>query len=232
MKHLTMLFCLVLLSSCVRGFDGFFDTKENILLVHSTTFGNDRNRLVPKGTYRTEFRVNRSGKIRLKLRDHGKKTMRVKLDLRDVATLPRQNGTFFVTAQESGQNYDIEGELETRRDNSEVYQRVERCNIRASRPYCYNDCYYDYFGNYRCHTRCTTQTYTIPGYRHVEFYYRNTSKRLSLRFLEPSESKEVAKFEGFDDNSQIIYTYRGACVESRHSYPFPGNWYRPYSLDD
>jgi len=222
---------LVVVSSCVN-YDGNFRAEQKLKLKHTTVFGNTKTRTLPAGQYKTSFEVT-SGK-KLKFTFKGKDTVEVKMKVPDSLKLPETDGTFFFMSEETGQNYDIKGDLKTDYSSSGIIDAVETCSYqrmeRQCAPVCSdtapvvdkNDEVHPARrrearrGNprpdpRRCTVVCRNVSVTRYGNQNVRYRINYTNKTLHLSMNQPNTDKIAATYRGHDQSSYRSYEYRGRC---------------------
>lgn len=201
-----LLFLTLFLSSCV-DFKGTFTADEEMTLKHSTMFGNTRERVIPAGRYETSFRfLTVSNKVKLVLR--GADNITVKIDFPRHGRIPR-NGEFYIPAESSGQNYDIEGLISRSYDDSPIYHGVERCDYVTYEQRCSWHCYGP--NGTHCEWICRDERVVRRGRQNVSYYYQSLHSAITLDLIEPVSKDPIGRFEGYDSDSTKVYTYRGPC---------------------
>lgn len=217
MNKLITNLCLIFLAlgaaACV-DYKGNFEAEQDLIFVHSTMFGNERTRVVPAGSYNTEFRFQRfSDKVRFSLK--GSQEIDIKINIPSNVNIPRE-GYFYLTAEQTGQRYDLEGELFSDSSRSRVYDRVETCHITVYETRCDTVCNPSRpNGTPVCYPVCRQVPVTRTGYRDVIYYYEDTLSQLELTVLDRNTGEQLGTYNGSDMDSRKVYTYRGSC-RGRH----------------
>ena len=106
---------------------------------------------------------------------------------------PPKNGSFTLSAADTGLNYDIVGESDTIVSKGEEVSGVE-------------DCHGNYGGT---------------GRRIVRYYQETTNSAVSINFDVMAASYTVGVFEGSGTTSRRVYTYRGSCMGGNNPPPVP-----------
>ena len=91
------------LSGC-NDYDGKFVAKKDLKFKHTTLFGNEKTKKLDKGVYKASFKGMASGKVKFSF--SGDDNLDVKLKMPDGVELPSGDGSFYLLAEESGQNAD------------------------------------------------------------------------------------------------------------------------------
>lgn len=207
MKSLIPFLCvLVVLSGCV-DYDGSFRAKETLKLKHTTIFGRTKTRTLNAGQYKTSFEVTAGKKLKFTFR--GNNTVDVKMKLPRNIDLPNSDGSFFFMAEETGQNYDIKGDLQTDYSSSGIISGVESCSYTRYERRCEPVC----SGSIRpsCSMVCTNVPVTFYGRRNARYRINYTKKSLHLAMNKPKSDILVATYSGYNQSSYRTYEYRGVC---------------------
>lgn len=111
-----------------------------------------------------------------------------------------ENGAFSILGTKTGQTFDIEGRMTTKKDQSPTHLTQEYCQWREEEYVC------------RGHGRrrqCGWETVIYDGRRDVEFHYLTTTQTLAADLL--SDNGGRAQFKGQESDRQKIYTHIGFC---------------------
>jgi len=204
MRLITLAVLLAVSTGCVN-FKGSFTANRNLKLKHTTVFGNEKNKNVPAGTYQAEVKFSSDDKIKLTL-ERGGDDIEVKMKLPSNRQFPGNSGPINLPASRTGQNYDIEGFIDTQVSRSRVTRTVETCSYTRNERRCSKVCN----GNRSCRTVCDTVPVTVYGRRDVEFRYDYTNRDLELTVLIPNGG-QVGRYRGTDRESNKVYLYKGRC---------------------
>ena len=153
-----------------------------------------------------------------------KKSIHVQIDRKGITThvtlkvppgaqVP-ENGRFELLGKNSGQTFDVAGNVKTTKVQSESIQEWEGCIY-------YRDEYVCRRRRDRRHPRrddrrrpprreCRWERVPVEGSRDVEFHYLTTTVRFSSQLSSPGEG--TGTFAGRKVNREKIYTYRGRCL--------------------
>lgn len=202
---LTLIPLLFLLTSCL-DFSGNFEARQNLQLVHTTVFGNEKIENVPAGSYRAKVGFSSENKLKLELK-RGNKEIDVKIKLPRNIDFTNTRGEIKLPASRTGQRYDMEGFVDTNITTSRPFRERESCTYTDYRTECEVRC--DSRNN--CRRVCSDVAYTRYGYRDVEYRVETTERDIDLRFVTPQSRLLVADFQGFDSQTQRIYLYQSRC---------------------
>jgi hypothetical protein len=202
---LTLIPLLFLMTSCL-DFNGDFEARQNLQLVHTTVFGNERTVQVPAGYYRAEMGFSSENKLKLVLK-RGNQEISAKLKLPRDIDFTNARGEINLPAQRTGQRYDIEGFVDTTFITSRPYRERESCSYTDYRTVCEVIC--DVRNN--CRRVCNQVAYTRYGYRDVEYRFETTERDIDLRFVVPRSRSIMADFQGRDSQTRKIYLYQSHC---------------------
>lgn len=205
MKKLSLLLISLLTLAGCNDFGGDFTANQNLRLVHTTVFGNDRTITVPAGTYRASFGFSSKDKIKLTLKN-GSNDIDIKMKING-NTFPRDNGRIYLPASRTKQAYDITGDLQSVVTYSRYFRESESCSYTEYRQQCYPVC--DNRGN--CRTVCNTVPVTVNGWRNVEYRNQYTDRSLNLDITVPNSGNLVGSYSG--DAREIVrqYVYQTPC---------------------
>ncbi len=214
MKAVLSILLILTASSCLK-LKGSFKAKEDLVFIHTTIFGNKKEKKVPAGTYQTSFKLQSENLIRLTFKkENNENSKLVKIQLPEGTHIPRNNGQIILPASETGQKYDLEGAIDTEQSTSGIYHGTESCTYTRYERHCRRVCRQtdDSSSNdRRCRRKCEYIDVTYYGYQSVSYRYRYTDKRLTLEILQPSTGQSLADYNGTYHRTQKIYEYRGLC---------------------
>lgn len=131
----------------------------------------------------------------------------IRKDIRTDATvtLPQgvvipENGAFTIAGTKTGQTFDIEGQVNTTKDQSPTYMDIEYCQWERDEYVCR--------GRGR-HRQCRWETVFYDGRRDIEYHYLTTSRKLNTQLLSDNGGK--AQFSGQENDRKKVYTHIGFC---------------------
>lgn len=205
MKNLFLLLTSMLTLVSCNDFGGDFTANQNLQLVHTTVFGNERNITVPAGTYSASFGFSSKDKLKLTLKN-GNNDIDIKMKING-NSFPRNNGRIDLPASRTGQAYDITGDLQSVVTYSNYFRDRESCSYTEYRQECYPVC-----DNRGCRTVCNTRPVTVYGWRNIEYRNQYIDRTLSLDITTPNTRNLVGSYSG--DSRDIIreYVYQSPCL--------------------
>ena len=222
---LPLLSSLVVFTSCV-DYDGSFRANETLKFKHSTVFGNIKTKTLKAGRYNTSFEVTSGNKLKFTFR--GDETLEVKMDLPANIDLPTSDGSFYYMAEETAQNYDIKGNINSEYSSSGLHSGLESCSYIVHERQCQRVCTPVVGAPGRggsrnnpaprptrpresCRQVCNTIPVTRYGHQNVRYRIHTTKKTLGLAMTKPNGDKQVANYRGTDVSTSRSYEYRSTC---------------------
>ena len=162
---------------------------------------------VKPGQYQAKLTIVSRKRVKLSL-TQDKKTKNITLHIPEHLDL-QDEGDFFITAQEAGQPYDIQGSNTKELSYSDVVDAIERCSYQQPYYYCdpWGHCSYEMrrmIGQQRVSYQLETQTI------HNTFY---------LLVADNAIGDVLAKFSGHNTTTRKVYSSRAACHPNYDTYP-------------
>lgn len=207
MRLMALLSALVL-TSCMPT-KGSFTANKSIKVVHTTAFGNEKEKTIPAGNYSARFKVTIGKKVKIKL--EGNEDVTVKIKLPDGQGLPSHYGDFLIAGKDSGQFFDIQGTRDTQTTSSDITNTTESCSYNTYRTECRRRCRV-IDGERRCRRVCEDVTVTHYGYKDVSYHYEYTDNSIAFSLLDSVSGEEVGSYSGNKSDSRKVYDYVGPCV--------------------
>jgi hypothetical protein len=165
-------------------------------------FGKPRKLTIPAGRYETSLSGTMGGDLEIALKVNGKKE-KIRMNI-PRNTIPENNGTFQLTAEQLKQTFAIRGDLRTDVTRGDLRRAVENCTYTRERRVCGRD----EDGQRRCHN----ETETIHGRQEIEYHPVTTVKVIQVEIVNPSfPSQAAATLNGNNVVNSRDYTYRGIC---------------------
>lgn len=205
MKKLLALLALATLTTGCIDLKGGFTAHEDLKLVHTTIFGNEKTKTVPTGAYKTTVTFSSSEKVKLTFK--GAKEVEVKVKLPSDTAFPRDNGRIELLASKTGQRYDILGFIKTDYSSSRTYRDRESCQYTVYEQRCTTTC----DSQRNCRRTCDRVPVTRRGFQHVEYRYDYTERFLKLEMVKPNTDAIVGEYRGDDRDSRKVYLHQGRC---------------------
>lgn len=129
---------------------------------------------------------------------------RINIHVPKGSDMPTENGSISLTSQQTGQPFDLSGDVKTQKENGQTVREHEQCSYTDYRHECYVT------GNPPT-TVCRDVPYTRWGYRDVEYYNVKAHREVEMNVLAAQSSEVVGKFTAVNDWTERVYTYQGRC---------------------
>lgn len=166
---------------------------------------------IQPGSYNMEISQFGGDNIRIQL-GSGSKTMNIDLALPDGQDIP-STGNIALSSQQTGQPFDLQAQTQTTVTRTEPRRDIESCQITWQERVC---------GlvpggpNGKPVHKCRTETFSRPGSRDVEYYYKTTHQDMQAQIL--AQGSQVATFVGSRTSTDKIYLYEGPCIDHRYGH--------------
>ncbi len=165
---------------------------------------------IPVGQYQIELSGDLGGDLSILIPLDGK-TQKIRLDIpkkgydTSDGRFPTENGTFSLTSQQLKQPFNVSGEINTTYNDGPHVRTTEFCQYPRETRVCIVD-------RETGHTTCSTETDYVSGDRDVEYFQRDESKRIRFELQDARQpSLTAASYQGLDNSSYRVYTYKGRC---------------------
>lgn len=155
---------------------------------------NGRSKVIPEGTHNTKLDFERE-RITATIEVNGR-NIQVLILLPNTVSLP-ENGPFVIKSEQSGQPFDIKGQIQTTITRSDLKTDRETCEYRSQEPVC------DQYG-------CTIRDVTKWGWRDIEYFEETTDKQLFFNTLSQSGVAQ-SRFDGASKTTTRRMTFEGQC---------------------
>ncbi len=109
-----------------------------------------------------------------------------------------ENGPFHLTAQESGQPFDFESVMTTKRTDSTSQRTFEACQVEQNETICNPQ-------------GCWIEHRIRQGARDIQYFDRTTVQKLEGSFMDPSSKEQLALLDGDRSSVQRIIQSQGLC---------------------
>lgn len=190
---------LFLLLACERvSFSSYLDVSQRFLIK-----GNKGESLqIDPGRVHIDLTVKNKKSMSIKINDSQKEE--IAFSIPGSAHFPTERGTFFVSAQDLKQNFDLEGEIMTSYFDTPSISSTEVCEYPVSQQVC---------RTVGTQAVCTNETIYFKGVRTIVTHYEEKESHLILEFKDSEKSEVVAKFDGMhiSHGRQLIDMY-GECL--------------------
>ena len=227
MRNLIGILVLSFLSVSCMEVDGTLDVRQDMTFKNVKIESNSRkqNMTVPAGRYQAQLEFDSKDKVTLEIKDFYKNRtdIDIEFEIPKGSGIPQDNGTFFLTAAEVDQPYDVSGEVDTDITRSTQRRDQEQCTYtdyeRRCQRVCQNICRTRPDGRrvcrQRCENRCRNVRVTRWGWRDIDYHVRTENKDYEVEILQPGTNTTAALFVGNYRKSQTIVDYRGMCRRYR-----------------
>jgi hypothetical protein len=184
-----------------KEFEGRIEVSETL-----TPIVKKGNKTIAPGSYDVKVTFPDKKKARIEVKIEGKNNNpQIDLKLPSGKSFPEYDGPITLSSQESGQPYDVNGNLRSDIQRTQTVRDEETCTYYVRE----RECNTDKNGNRVCKDRDVAHT----GDRPVEYYYEELTQYLDLSLERPNSNVEVAHLGGTYFNRDKIYTYQGPCYE-------------------
>lgn len=221
---------LLLFTSCVNT-KGTFIANENLIFKKKKLFSSRLKDVPVKvGQYQATLKFKTKKKLKLYLND---KDSKITFEIPKGTKLPAHNGTLNLTAEQTGQPYDLFGEVQTDFSRSGQRSETESCTWTTYRRECHRVCEDkdreprdrddirrdrrrdgDRDGRRRnrtCRRVCEDVPVTHYGHRRVVYHYEYEDKKLFVELMKPASNQMVASFSGSHHSSNRVVDHSSIC---------------------
>lgn len=154
----------------------------------------------PTGTYNTVLKINSKSKATLTVKA-ANASYDLVLTIPNGVNIPSENGPLNLTAKQSGQPFDLAGNLATHTYQTEVQSGSQSCQVQEPEQYCWGG----------PNPGCSTQWVTRPGWQQVQFYDVVTEKNLTAEIRQTGTAHVSGNLSGTNSESQRHYLRQGPC---------------------
>lgn len=212
MKLLSLLFCALALTACnpikgqlkvTRAFSAHSDDNNNNCTpddprpicsepVQPSDFE------VAPGTYDASFDLSSRGSATFSIKLDRNVTRNLALTIPSNNHLPGYSGPISLSHDESGQPFDLRGNIDTKESDSAQHSDWESCTRTEYEQQC---------GPHGC----TMVPVQVPGQQWVLFHYHYTDTHLSVQVFKPGVSAAAAGFAGERNLEEKVNDNVGYC---------------------
>lgn len=197
LKGLTLLLSVGLLLGC-KDYNGHLEVYENISVKPKRG-----DSLLRSGEYTVELKVKSSKKSVLEIKNASTDGDDIKLEFKyNKNTIPKYNGTFKILAKESGQPFDVLGELKSQTHERGPYRRTESCSYTRYETICWPT---------PRGTVCRSEPRHYQGWEDIEYYDSVTEQNLSLELKDSMDKRRLGLMNGRDTERTERVVYRSGC---------------------
>lgn len=195
------LFAALTMTACEREFKGSIALSSPLQVKQKKGIA-----VIPAGAFALELDVESKKEIELKIKTPaGKKEIKIKSS--SDLLLPKEGGRVVISGAQTGQTFDIVGEVDHRVDESADRFRVESCSEVLSRRVCRVDI--------NGVESCATESITVPGQREVRYHTRTETRLLSAQLINRADGAVIGDMDGANRASEEIVTGRSGCRLNR-----------------
>lgn len=190
------LVCALAIAACSNTINGVLVANQTL------TFNAKKAAPLAPGKYEAALKASKK-EVKLSIDVPGqKKATEVSFKVPKSVSLPQENGSFELLAEQSGQPYDVKGTVKTVHVDGQEKWDWESCTYQAQRQ----ECYYGHNG----HPQCYIVTYTVHGTRNVRYFVRNTTQSMDVNLLTATRAA-AGNFNATEYSTSRVYTATGAC---------------------
>lgn len=199
MKSIFLLTAILSLTSCVN--------LKGVLTTHQTmSFKTKKKTIhVSQGAHKATIKFKSKKKLQLVLTKGRNK--KINFTIPGNVTIPRSNGEIFLTAAQTGQSYDLHGEIDTEYRSGPSQVSVESCSITRRVKECVR--------NDQGQRECRMIERTIEGRKRTRYHMDYQDKDLFVTFNVPNSAAIAAKFHGTQHTSNKVIERVGPCRTRR-----------------
>lgn len=197
MKKITILLVSAFaMMGCKPEFQGQLKVVDQSL----PTVVNGHTVSFPTGIYNTVLKLNSKSKATLTVKT-AKTSYDLVLQIPSSVQIPSENGPINLTAKQSGQPFDLAGQMATNTYQTEVQSGQQSCQIQEPETVCW--------GGPR--PGCDTRWVTRPGWQQVQYYDVVTEKSLNAEIRQTGTAHVSANLSVSNSDSQRHYLSQGPC---------------------
>lgn len=196
MKNLGMFSLLFLLMAACDPISGQLKLSRGIDVNNSGLFGSYKTR-VEAGSYNASVEFSSRTDLLVKVRTAQGST-KIWLKIPEGKDVASYSGPISLKARESGQSFDLVGQIDTQESDSSTTRTTESCTYTREKQV-YKD------------GKWVTETVSYPGTQEVEYHYHETDTSLSLQLRKPGTKERIGTFSGARNKSSKVYDYEGTC---------------------
>ena len=162
--------------------------------------GEDGNVHLSPGQYDSTLKFKSKKELRLEIQNNNND---ITFNIPRGTTLPETRGNINLSAEQTGQPYDLSGSVDTQYDRSGPYTNLESCTYVVRQQVCQR--------NPQGERVCHYENVTVYGRRQVQFHYEYELKSFIANFLVPDQNTNIGQFHGSYRDSRTVYDYYGPC---------------------
>ncbi len=190
---------LFLLLACERvSFSSYLDVNKKF------TIKSKKGESIQFDPGRIHIDLTVKNKRSVNINIYSKKKQDITFSIPSSAHFPSERGSFFISAEDLKQDFDLDGEIATTYFDTPSITSTEICQYPVTRQVC---------RQVSNQVVCTTETNYEQGERTIVTHYEERESRLILEFKEQGTSEVIAKFDGthVSHERQLVDIY-GECL--------------------
>jgi hypothetical protein len=187
---------------------GCDDLSGTLQVRNPITFKDEKGKTfsLPQGGHATDFDYDHNGgkdsELEIKVKDTSGKKRKVILKVPAGINVPTYRGTFLLTGAQTGQAFDLRGEVQTDVQDSGPQYGSESCSWTRRVERCYRDS--------RGHRRCDWVRETTWGRRDYTYRVETTTVRGYSEFTDVNLGV-LARFDGANTQNRTVRESEGLC---------------------
>lgn len=191
----------LMMTACEREFKGSIVLNSPLAIVQKKG-----PVIIPAGAFALELDVESKKEIQLKIKTPaGKRELKIKSS--SDLLLPKEGGRVVISGAQTGQAFDIVGEVDYQVHESSDRFRVESCSELITRRVCRLDV--------NGIETCSRESVSVPGQREVRYHTRTETRLLSAQIVNRADGAAAAEIDGANRASSEIVTGRSLCRLNR-----------------
>lgn len=195
-KWTALLITTLVLVACGTEFSGQLKVVDpnlpGIVNGHTLAF--------PTGTYKATLSIKSKSKAVLTLKG-ASASYDLVFKIPSNVTLPSENGPINLTSQQSGQPFDLVGNLATHSSQTAVQNGQVSCTRQEPETVCWGG----------PHPGCTTHWVNYPGWQQVQYYDVVTEQSLTAELRQTGTAHVSGNLAGSNSDSDRHYISQGPC---------------------
>ena len=158
--------------------------------------------VIPAGAFALELDVEGKKEIELKIKTPaGKRELKLKSS--SDLLLPKEAGRVVISGAQTGQAFDIVGEVHFQVDESSDRFRIENCSEVITRRVCRVDV--------AGIETCSRESVSVPGQREIRYHTRTETRLLSAQVVNRADGAAIGAIDGTNRASSEVITGRSPC---------------------
>jgi hypothetical protein len=208
MKRLIPVLCLSVLAMACDDLEGVISVRSQLVLKTKKEVI-----VLSEGSHHGRIDFDQGdNEIEIKVKNPQGKTREAKLRIPPGVVIPNHSGSFALRSSQSGQDFDLTGNIDTDVDQGPSQYSNETCTYTDRRPIVREVPVRLPNGRVIYKRETYWEYVTLTGSRDVRYHVTHTTVRGDATFLSPGGVDVIATFEGSRSWSQTVYEYQGPCL--------------------